>query len=317
MDFGASAEFWEPRSPPFIEAQLEALERMKDFDAADAPSRARTAYLGGDPRLLTYCGAGCAYLVGTPEDFARLGSKTIPGAFDLITGSWDIELTRAVAAYVTAWNSEILMLDALNPPWTPVDVQLSVDQVNPERAISDARAALARGDLGLLGIYGYGASVPEFPYNADSWPYDVRFIAGTSDYWRSPQEAAFNKRAYDYAPAYNRVILASAEIARPEQFCAERTTPPVTGLDIADAVPKAREAFAAGQTTVLAVDTFHWMLPAARWDDAIVLGCRTIVGTWPEQRSTPDEPSFNRAAQAYAARWNREMLRLTARPPRN
>jgi hypothetical protein len=94
-----------------LESQFQALDRTEAFDAATAPNRARQAFATGDARLLVYCGAGCVHPSATEEDIARLGHRPLPGAFDLITGPWDIDAMHAARDYAAAWNSTILALE--------------------------------------------------------------------------------------------------------------------------------------------------------------------------------------------------------------
>ena len=94
------------------------------------------------------------------------------------------------------------------------EVRLSLAQVDPARAASDARAAVAGGDRYLLGAYGVASYVPGADgrpgdLQPEDWPGGILYIEDTSDYLRDSAHVAYNDRAVAYATAYNRVVLAS------------------------------------------------------------------------------------------------------------
>lgn len=80
--------------------------------------------------------------------------------------------------------------------------------INPGRAESDARQALARGDNRLVGVYGFASETPGATFE-DRERLGARFIDGTGDDLHYFGEVAFNERAREYAERYNTVILAA------------------------------------------------------------------------------------------------------------
>lgn len=98
------------------------------------------------------------------------------------------------------------------------EVRLSLAQVDPARAASDARTAVASGDRHLLGAYGYASYVPGADghpgeLRRENWPGGILYIEDTGDDLRDGAHVAYNDRAVAYATAYNRVVLASQPIA--------------------------------------------------------------------------------------------------------
>ena len=98
------------------------------------------------------------------------------------------------------------------------EVRLSLAQVDPARAASDARAAVANGDRHLLGAYGYASYVPGADgrpgdLRRENWPGGILYIEDTSDDLRDGAHVAYNDRAVAYATAYNGVVLASPPTA--------------------------------------------------------------------------------------------------------
>ncbi len=113
-----------------------------------------------------------------------------------------------------AWLLMLAPMTACSPPYTnphtgsPVaegEIRLSMAQVNPGHARSDAAKALARGDRRLLGVYGYAAEVPGVDAHAAGRP--VVFIEDTSDQIRDFGHARFNRKAAAYALVYNQALL--------------------------------------------------------------------------------------------------------------
>lgn len=78
----------------------------------------------------------------------------------------------------------------------------------------------------------------------------------------------------------------------------------------AQAAARARQAHASGDHRLYAVMGYALIFPGASREQAQTLGYRVIAGTSDNFRSD-QERRFNDAAHAYAAAWNREMLRLT------
>ena len=129
-----------------------------------------------------------------------------------------IALTALIVLAIYSPHSEAA------PTARPVPDQqivLAFDEVDPRLAIIDAVAARQRGDLHLLGIYGYSRIVP----GAASLSANriVFFIEGTSDHPGDRQEVEFNRRAAAYALAYNQTILAT-EVAVPGSSPKDRTS---------------------------------------------------------------------------------------------
>lgn len=103
-------------------------------------------------------------------------------------------------------------------PVAPSEVRLSLAQIDPARAASDARTALAKGDRHLLGAYGVGSYVPGADgrpgeLRRENWPDGILYIEDTGDDLRDGAHVAYNDRAVAYATAYNRVVLASRPTA--------------------------------------------------------------------------------------------------------
>ena len=91
---------------------------------------------------------------------------------------------------------------------TSSDHSKALANSNPEQ---DARAALAKGDLRLLGFASRATSLPGVPLadrQAALDVCDVRFMEGFSDVVRSDKELASRGLAHDYAVRYNAVVLA-------------------------------------------------------------------------------------------------------------
>lgn len=97
-------------------------------------------------------------------------------------------------------------------PVAPGEVRLTLDALDPRRADADARAAIVNGDLHLLGVYGYAAEIPGVPDEGTSR--NVLMIEDTSDFIRNRAHAQFNDRAYAYAMAYNRAVIAASSSAK-------------------------------------------------------------------------------------------------------
>lgn len=94
-------------------------------------------------------------------------------------------------------------------------IRLSMRDVDPSRAESAARAALARGDRHLLGAHEYASFIPGAAgapgeFRSTDWPDGVLCIEDTGDVVRGPVHRAYIDRAVAYATAYNRVIFATA-----------------------------------------------------------------------------------------------------------
>lgn len=83
----------------------------------------------------------------------------------------------------------------------------------------------------------------------------------------------------------------------------------IAQLDPAGAAAAARRAHGAGDRRLYAVMGYALIFPAASRADAERLGYRIIAGTSDNFRSD-EEHRFNDRAHAWAATWNREMLRL-------
>jgi hypothetical protein len=87
----------------------------------------------------------------------------------------------------------------------PDDDRLQPSRLIVSHAEEDADTALARGDAGLLGVFGYSREAPGAPegtaYKAGGCK--VRMIEGTSD----DGSRALNDRAREYARRYNLRII--------------------------------------------------------------------------------------------------------------
>jgi hypothetical protein len=103
-------------------------------------------------------------------------------------------------------------------PVAPGKIRLSLAQIDPARAASDARSAVSSGDRHLLGAYGYASYVPgagghPSELGPENWPAGVLYIEDTTDGPRDDGHQTFNDRAVAYATAYNQVVLASPPTA--------------------------------------------------------------------------------------------------------
>lgn len=78
--------------------------------------------------------------------------------------------------------------------------------LRPETAVADAKAALAKGDPRLLGIYGYALTAPGAD-RGEAPDAVIRPIECTSDVIVSERHGRLQDRAQAYARLYNRVML--------------------------------------------------------------------------------------------------------------
>lgn len=91
-------------------------------------------------------------------------------------------------------------------PAKPADV-VSIEHKNPE---SDARAALAKGDLRLLGFALRATVVPGVEATDRQAAMDacgVRLMKGFGDVVRSDNELSAMQMAFKYAQRYNTVVI--------------------------------------------------------------------------------------------------------------
>jgi hypothetical protein len=95
------------------------------------------------------------------------------------------------------------------------DAYMAVDEVSKlklDTAGADAEAAIARGDLRLLAVYGITLEVPgttETPSKLRE-KYGLRILEGTGDAITGPKDQALNKLARKYARTYNQTIISKA-----------------------------------------------------------------------------------------------------------
>jgi hypothetical protein len=95
------------------------------------------------------------------------------------------------------------------PGWLKYLVKgISLHFASPEQ---DALGAYHRGDLRLLGVYGYGLYVPgveesDPACDAHMEAHGVRGIAGTSDAIRASTQWWFQQKATIYVTKYNAVL---------------------------------------------------------------------------------------------------------------
>ena len=76
---------------------------------------------------------------------------------------------------------------------------------DPQR---DADSAVSRGDLHLLAISGYALIVPGLKRNWASYGHPIYLFRATGDHLEGPDHITYSRAAYDYAKAYNAVVLA-------------------------------------------------------------------------------------------------------------
>ena len=72
----------------------------------------------------------------------------------------------------------------------------------------DADSAVSRGDLHLLAVNGYALIVPGLDKNWPRYEYPIYVFPATGDHLEGVEHIAYSRAAYDYAKAYNRVVLA-------------------------------------------------------------------------------------------------------------
>lgn len=94
--------------------------------------------------------------------------------------------------------------------------------LNDADPVKDAHKAIEKGDCRLRAVYGEALEVPGFDfskgynqelsgtYNYFRTKYGLNPIEGTSDVLFGAEHARLNKRAYEYALEYNRIILKHA-----------------------------------------------------------------------------------------------------------
>jgi hypothetical protein len=87
-----------------------------------------------------------------------------------------------------------------------------VAKLNVDAAETDARAAIARGDVRLLAVYGITVEVPGVDTNVATLrqQYGLRMLEGTSDAIKGPQDLRLNENARKYAKKYNRIIISES-----------------------------------------------------------------------------------------------------------
>lgn len=76
--------------------------------------------------------------------------------------------------------------------------------------VSEAKAALARGDRRLLAVQGYSTTLPgvdDATFMATMDRGDFVIIDDTTDYIETQEQARFKERAEKYAAQYNRYIV--------------------------------------------------------------------------------------------------------------
>jgi hypothetical protein len=78
--------------------------------------------------------------------------------------------------------------------------------LDPSRATQDAATAFQKGDRRLLGVYGFTTSVP----GGEGSTLPVRMIEETTDAVDTEDCEKRNQRAFEYAAAYNRWMIAKA-----------------------------------------------------------------------------------------------------------
>jgi hypothetical protein len=100
----------------------------------------------------------------------------------------------------------------------PTPELLRIDTADP---IAEARAAIARGDYHLIGIYGDGFHTPGMFTVADLKyrKYGVEGVNGTHEIIMCAEQARLQTKAEDYALAYNLIVIAKLktlpEFSRP------------------------------------------------------------------------------------------------------
>ena len=75
---------------------------------------------------------------------------------------------------------------------------------------NDAERAMEQKDYRLRALYGYSLVIPgvaQEDYERIKKLYGINPIEGTSDSFKSPEQARLNKLAYEYALIYNNFIL--------------------------------------------------------------------------------------------------------------
>jgi hypothetical protein len=87
-----------------------------------------------------------------------------------------------------------------------------VAQLKIDTAEADAKAAMARGDMRLLAVYGFTVEVPGVVESvaAARQKYGLRMLEGTGDALKSPRDKITNEIARKYAAKYNAIIVSQA-----------------------------------------------------------------------------------------------------------
>jgi len=76
--------------------------------------------------------------------------------------------------------------------------------------VREANSAIARGDFHLLAVNGYALIVPGLERDWPKYHHAIYVFQATSDAFEGEDHIRYSGVAYDYAKAYNAVVLAHA-----------------------------------------------------------------------------------------------------------
>ena len=100
------------------------------------------------------------------------------------------------------------------PPWgSPSWHEYLSRQTDSIAALDPARqadSAILRGDFHLLALNGYALIVPGLERDWPKYRLGIYVFRATSDSFQGEDHIRYSRTAYEYARAYNAVILASA-----------------------------------------------------------------------------------------------------------
>ena len=87
-----------------------------------------------------------------------------------------------------------------------------VAKLNVDTAETDARAAIAHGDVRLMAVYGFTIEVPGVDESVEKLRqlYGLRMLEGTGDAIKGPQDRLLNENARRYAAKYNQTVISSS-----------------------------------------------------------------------------------------------------------
>lgn len=97
------------------------------------------------------------------------------------------------------------------------DPSFEVWQTLQNNAVTEAKAALERGDRRLVAVMAYSTALPgvDMEITEAERRFGFVVIEGTGDFYQTIWHRTFNERAREYAVEYNRYILEHASSPNP------------------------------------------------------------------------------------------------------